>query len=177
MLLGCPRFNVFRHNIFRDHNSLKAILENISVENIIVLYVCVLLLQCVVLCFVLSIFCILVVDAMGDHMVETYSIMGLVIWLYGEYRFLMLPHLDDERTLSIGSVLYVLDAVLSMCLLYVSWGIFGVCLVCCFRSNNFHNDQCENNCTMSILGGGLEWYFKSEQAYVVIYVDNFQQNQ
>ena len=39
----------------------------------------------------------------------------------GEYRFLM-PHSVDERTLSIGSVLDALNAVLSMCLLYVSLG-------------------------------------------------------
>ena len=35
---------------------------------------------------------------------------------------LYLLHLIDERTLSIGSVLDALDAVLSICLLYVSLG-------------------------------------------------------
>ena len=50
-------------------------------------------------------------------MVEAYSSMGLVMALY--IVSLCLPHLVDERTLSIGSVL---DAVLTMCLLYVSLG-------------------------------------------------------
>ena len=35
---------------------------------------------------------------------------------------LCLPHLVDARTLSMGSVLYALNAALSMCLLYVSLG-------------------------------------------------------
>ena len=50
-------------------------------------------------------FCMLVVDAMSDHMVEAYSSMGLVLALYVESIVsLCLPHLVDERTLSIGSV-------------------------------------------------------------------------
>ena len=36
MLLECPQFNVFRQNLFREHNSLTAVLKNISVENIII---------------------------------------------------------------------------------------------------------------------------------------------
>ena len=68
-------------------------------------------------------FCMLGVDAMGDYMVEAYSSLGLVMTLYVESIVsLRLPHLVDERTLSMGSVLNALDAVLSMCLLYVSLG-------------------------------------------------------
>ena len=65
----------------------------------------------------------LVLDAMGDHIVEAYSSMGLVMALYVQSIVsLCLPHLVDERTLRMGSVLDALDAVLSMCLLYVSLG-------------------------------------------------------
>ena len=83
----------------------------------------------------------LVLDVMGDHMVEAYSSMGLVMALYVQSIVsLCLPHLVDERTLRMGSVLDALDAVLSMCLLYVSLGsrvrpsIFGGCsclVFCC----------------------------------------------
>ena len=65
----------------------------------------------------------LVLDVMGDHMLEAYSSVGLVMALYVESIVsLCLPHLVDGRTLSIGSVLDVLNAVLSMCLLYMSLG-------------------------------------------------------
>ena len=60
----------------------------------------------------------LVMDAIGDHM-EAHSSMGLVMALYVESTVsLCLPHLVDERTLRMDA----LDAVLSMCLLYVSLG-------------------------------------------------------
>ena len=63
----------------------------------------------------------LVLDAMGDHMVEAYSNMGLVMALYVESIVsLCLSHLVDQRTLSMGSVLDALDTVLSICLFYVS---------------------------------------------------------
>ena len=43
-----------------------------------------------------------VLDAMGDHIVEAYSSMGLVMALCVENIVsLCLPHLVDERTLSI----------------------------------------------------------------------------
>ena len=65
----------------------------------------------------------LVMDAIGDYMVETYSGMGLVMALYVQsIVFLCLPHLVDERTLRMESVFDALDAVWSMCLLYVSLG-------------------------------------------------------
>lgn len=75
-----------------------------------------------VFCTVCSLW-MLVVDAMGDHMVEAYSSMGRVMALYVASNVsLCLPHLVDERTLSMGSVLDALSVVLSMCLLYVSLG-------------------------------------------------------
>ena len=75
-----------------------------------------------VFCTVCS-FGMLVLDAMDDHMVEAYSSMCLAMTLYVESIFsLCLSHLVDERTLSMGSVLDALDAVLSMCLFYVSLG-------------------------------------------------------
>ena len=75
-----------------------------------------------VFCTVCSL-CILVADAMGDHMMEAYSSMGLVMASYVESIVsLCLPQMVDERTLSISSVLDSLDAMLSMCLLYVSLG-------------------------------------------------------
>ena len=47
----------------------------------------------------------LVLNAMGDHMVEAYSSMGLVMALCVESIVsLCLPYLVDERTLSMGSV-------------------------------------------------------------------------
>ena len=53
----------------------------------------------------------LVLDAMGDHIVESYSSMGLVMALYVQsIVFLCLPHFVDEKTLRMGSVLDGLDA-------------------------------------------------------------------
>ena len=64
--------------------------------------------------------------------------MGLVMGLYVQNIVsLCLPHFVDEKTLRMGSVLDALDAVLYMCLLYMSLGsrvrpiIFG----CVFMSS------------------------------------------
>ena len=73
-------------------------------------------------------FCMLAVDAMGDHMVEAYSSMGLVMALYVQSIVsLCLPHLVDERTLRMGSVLDALDAVLSMCFVVCEFGVVCLC--------------------------------------------------
>ena len=49
--------------------------------------------------------------------------MGLVMALYiASMVSLCLPHLVEERTLRMVSVLDALSSVLSMCLLYVSLG-------------------------------------------------------
>ena len=56
----------------------------------------------VVFCTVCS-FCMLVLDAMGDHMMEAYSSMGLVMALYVQSIVsLCLPHLVDEKTFEYG---------------------------------------------------------------------------
>ena len=75
-----------------------------------------------------AVFCVIcsllmfVSDASGDHMVETYSSMGLVMSLYVamivSFCFL---HVVDVRALSICIVLRAF-VVISMCLLYVSSG-------------------------------------------------------
>ena len=76
-----------------------------------------------------AVFCVIcsllmfVSDAIGAHMVETYSSMGLVMALY----FAMIvsfcfPHVVDVSALSICIVLCVFVVVISMCLLYVSLG-------------------------------------------------------
>ena len=60
----------------------------------------------------------LVSDALGDHMVEAYSSMGLVMALYvGSMVFLCLLHFVEVRTLSMFIVLRALVAARSMCLL------------------------------------------------------------
>ena len=71
-----------------------------------------------------AVFCIiyslsmLVLDALGDHMVEAYSSTGLVMALYvASLVSLCLPHLVEVRTLSMLIVLRALVAAKSMCLL------------------------------------------------------------
>ena len=86
-----------------------------------------------------AVFCVIcsllmfVSDASGDHMVEAYSSMGLVMALYVarvvSYCF---PQIVDVSALSICIVLRAFVVVISMCLLYVSLGsrvslsIFGL---------------------------------------------------
>ena len=85
------------------------------------------------------VFCVLcsllmfVSDASGDHMVETYSSMGLVMALYvAMIVSFCFPHVVDVSALSICIVLRASVVVISMCLLYVSLGsrvipsIFGL---------------------------------------------------
>ena len=71
-----------------------------------------------------AVFCIicslsmLISDALGDHMVETYSSTGLVIVLYvASVVSLCLPHFVEARTLSMLIVLCALVAAKSMYLL------------------------------------------------------------
>ena len=62
-------------------------------------------------------------NASGDHMVETYSSMGLVMALYVamivSFCFL---HVVDVSVLSICIVLHAFVVVVSICLLYVILG-------------------------------------------------------
>ena len=86
-----------------------------------------------------AVFCVIcsllmfVSDAIGDHMVETYSSMGLVMALYvARIVFFCFPHVVDVSALSICIVLRAFVVVIYMCLLYVSLGsrvsasIFGL---------------------------------------------------
>ena len=57
-------------------------------------------------------------DALGDHMVETYSSTGLVMALYvASMVSLCLRHLVEVRALSMLIVLHALVAARSICLL------------------------------------------------------------
>ena len=66
-------------------------------------------------------FVLFVVDAIGDHLEEEYSSFGLVTALYVVNNVsLCLPHLVEERILSVVIVLDALVAMSSMCLLEVN---------------------------------------------------------
>ena len=76
-----------------------------------------------------AVFCVIfsllmfVSDASGDHMVETYSSMGLVMALYvAMIVSFCSPHVVDVSALSICIVLRAFVVVISMRLLYVSLG-------------------------------------------------------
>ena len=94
--------------------------------------------QSAVFCVICSLL-LFVSDASGDHMVETYSSMGLIMALYVAIIVsFCFPHVVDVSALSICIVLRALVIVISICLLYVSLGssvspsIFGVCAVFCW---------------------------------------------
>ena len=62
-------------------------------------------------------------DASGDHMVETYSSMGLVMALYAAMIVsFCFPHVVDVSALSICIVFRAFVVEISMCLVYVSLG-------------------------------------------------------
>ena len=77
-----------------------------------------------------AVFCVIcsvlmfVFGAIGDHMVETYSSMGLVMALYvARIVSLCSPHVVDVSALSICIVLRAFVVVISMCLLYCEFGV------------------------------------------------------
>ena len=75
--------------------------------------------ECGVLCYLR--FVVFVSDANGDHMVETYSSMSLVMALYvAMIVSFSSPLVVDVSVLSICIVLRAFVVVFSMCLLYVS---------------------------------------------------------
>ena len=77
-----------------------------------------------------AVFCVIcsllmcVSDATGDHIVETFSSMGLVMALYvARIVSFCFPHVVDVSALSIYNiVLRVFVVMIYMCLLYVSLG-------------------------------------------------------
>ena len=77
-----------------------------------------------------AVFCVIcsllmfVSDASGDHMVETYSSMGLVMALYvAMIVSFCFPHVVGVSALNICIVLRTYVVVIYMCLLYVSLGL------------------------------------------------------
>ena len=54
-------------------------------------------------------------DTSGDHTVETYSSMGLVMALYASIVSFCFPNVVDASALSICTVLHVFVVVISMC--------------------------------------------------------------
>ena len=86
-----------------------------------------------------AVFCVIcnllmfVSDAIGDHMLDTYSSMGLVMTLYvARIVSFCFPHVVDVSALSICIGLRAFVVVIYMCLLYASLGsrvspsIFGL---------------------------------------------------
>ena len=76
-----------------------------------------------------AVFCVIcsllkfVSDTSGDHVVKTYSSMGLVMALYvAMIASFCFPHVIDVSALSICIVLRAFVVVISMCLFYVSFG-------------------------------------------------------
>ena len=77
-----------------------------------------------------AVFCVIcsllmfVSDASGDHMVETYSSMGLIMALYVVMIVsFCFPHVVDVSALSICIVLRVFVVVISMCFFVCEFGV------------------------------------------------------
>ena len=111
-----------------------------------------------------AVFCVIcslllfVSDASGDHMVETYSSMGLVMALYDAVIVsLCLPHVVDVSALSICIVLRALVVVIYMCLLYVSLGsrvspsILGLMFM-----GSVMLSICSSSCVLYSAGSGVK---------------------
>ena len=111
-----------------------------------------------------AVFCLIcslvmfVSDASGDHMVETYSSMGLVMVLYVAIIVsFCFPHAVDVSALSICIVLRAFVVVISMCLLYVSLGsrvspsIFGLMFMGSVMLSN-----CSSSCVLYSAGSRVK---------------------
>ena len=110
----------------------------------------------VVFCVICSLLTV-VSDANGDHMVETYSCMGLVMALHvAMIVSLCFPHVLDVSALSICIVLCAFVVVISMCLLHVSLGsrvspsIFGLMFMGSVMS------ICSSSCVLYYAGSGVK---------------------
>ena len=105
-----------------------------------------------------TVFCVIcsllmfVYDSSGNHMVETYSSMGLAMIV--SFCF---PHVVDVSALSICIVLRAFVVVISMCLLYVSLGsrvspsIFGLMFMW-----NVMLSICSSSCVLYSAGSGVK---------------------
>ena len=94
----------------------------------------------------------------ADHMVETYSSMGLVMALYvAMIVSFVSPHVVDLSALSICIVLRAFVVVIYMCLLYVSLGsrvspsIFGFMFM-----GSVMLSICSSSCVLYSAGSGFE---------------------
>ena len=109
-----------------------------------------------------AVFCVIcsllmfVSDASSDHIVETYSSIGLVMALYvAMIVSFCVPHVVDVSALSIGIVLRAF-VVISMCLLYVSLGsrvspsIFGLLFM-----GSVMLSICISSCVLYSSGSGV----------------------
>ena len=125
------------------------------------------MLLCVCVCCAPScyaVFCVIysllmfVSDATGDHIVETYSSMDLVMaWYVARIISFCFPHVVDVSALSIYIVLRTFVVVISMCLLYVSLGsrvspsIFGLIFM-----GSVMLSICSSSCVLYSAGSGVK---------------------
>ena len=111
-----------------------------------------------------AVFCVIrsllmfVSDASSDHMVETYSTMGLVMALYvAMIVSFCFPHVVDVSALSICIVLCAFVVAISMSLLYVSLGskvspsIFGLMFM-----GSVILSICSSSCVLYSAGSGVK---------------------
>ena len=111
-----------------------------------------------------AVFCVIcsllmfVSDASHDRMVETYSRMGLVVALYvAMIVSFCFPHVVDVSALSICIILRAFVVVISMCLLYVSFGsrlspsIYGLMFM-----GSVMLSICSSSCVLYSAGSGVK---------------------
>ena len=111
-----------------------------------------------------AVFCVIcsllmfVSDANGDHMMGTYSSMGLIMALYVVMIVsFCFPHVVDVSVLSICIVLRAFVVVIYMCLLCVSLGsrvspnMFGWMFMGSVMSSN-----CSSSCVLYSAGSGVK---------------------
>ena len=125
---------------------------------------CVSVVQCNPVSILSAVFCVIcsllifVSDASGDHMVDTYSSMDLVMDLYvAMIVSFCFPHVIDVSALSICIVLRAFVVVISMCLLFVSLGsrvspsIFGLMFL-----GSVMLSICSSSCVLYSAGSGVK---------------------
>ena len=97
-------------------------------------------------------------DTSNDHMVETYSSMGLVITLYvAMIVSFCFPHVLDASAFSICIVLRVFVVVIYMCLLYVSLGSkVGPSIVGFICMGRVMLSICSSICVLYSAGSGVK---------------------
>ena len=111
----------------------------------------------VVFCVICSLL-MFVSDASGDHMMETYSSMGLLMALYvAVIVSFCFPHVVDVSALRICIVLRAFVVVISMYLLYVSLGsrvshsIVGLMFI-----GSVMSSICSSSCVLYSAGSGVK---------------------